>query len=55
MRSVGCVLSTVGLTFTVVGLSTTIKERHMPPKALFYYYAFAYVFVFTAYYFVSNA
>ena len=27
----------------------------MPPKALFYYYAVAYVFVFTAYYFVSNA
>ena len=27
----------------------------MPPKALLYYYAAAYVFVFSAYYFITNA
>ena len=28
-------------------------EKLMPPKAIFYYYAVAYVLVFSAYYFVS--
>jgi hypothetical protein len=55
MRSIRRLLSAAGLSFTVAKQPTTIWESHMPPKALFYYYAVAYVFVFTAYYFVSNA